>query len=162
MKKLKNFLLGLFALMLVIVPVALVGCGEAKPEVEIADGEYYCAYVEGTDTYQAIQLDKEEEVVSLYVCPAAYLDDVHGLMALIESGDLSVYATFDDYTTSIVDGKETITISAQLEYYSVVYTAVATDEGKKVELNEKQTNADGEVVEYDHEFFLYTQPATNN
>lgn len=124
MKKFKNVLLGLFALMLVVVPMALVGCGSAP--VEIIDGAYYYANMEAMGMkYVVMQLNKEEKVLYTFY---ADVDTIEELIVMIENGDIQGEAG-PEYTEEIIEGKVVLSFDEQ----GINVTVTPSDDGKSFE-----------------------------
>ena len=146
MKKFKNVLLGLFALMLVVVPMALVGCGSAP--VEIIDGAYYYADMQAMGGgYQVMQLNKEEKVLYTYT---ADVDTIEELIVMIENGDIQGEAG-PEYTEEIIEGKVVLI----LDVYGINVTFTPSDDGKSIEYKGVGEGVPGGSIAYS--FTLYEE-----
>lgn len=136
MKKIKNFMLALFSLMLIVVPVALAGCGSQIAEIK--DNAYYYNLDETVNYYQVVKHDKNDGVVLIYNVPGQNVESMDDVIEMIENSEYEALSV--EYTCEIVDnvtiytfvaGNETGILTPSKDSKSIELKFVGQEDGEE-------------------------------
>ena len=96
-------------------------------------------------------------VVSLYICQSDYVTGIDEMVDLIDDGHIAPAFETTDYELEERVGREVVTLTVYMETYSVIYTAIVSEDGEEIALNETQIYSTDSIAVYDHIFTLYTR-----